>query len=50
MLVCCKECGAQIIMTPDGTWRTDVPYLRLNGVVYFCTIRCRDTYAQKHLR
>jgi hypothetical protein len=50
MIVCCKECGAQIIMTAHGVWRTDVPSLHLNGAVYFCTIRCRDTYAKKHLR
>jgi hypothetical protein len=50
MIVCCKECGAQIIMTAHGVWRTDVPSLHLNGAVYFCTEKCLDTYAKKHLR
>jgi hypothetical protein len=50
MIVCCRECGQQILMTAYGTWRTDVPFLRLNGAVYFCTERCKETYANKHLR
>ena len=49
MIVCCRLCGAQIIMTAYGTWRSDVPTLHLNGAVYFCTDECKDTYWRKYL-